>query len=105
MMDEEAAAVALVALNENEAMRDSDIAKIDHAPVLDDTKEENDSNSPIFDVFYSVNGSASVLQMTNMSSVEFQQLWVSFQPCIEAKWNRGRGRRSVFSGMIHCLSL
>ena len=87
------AAAALLALNENTAKRLEEINGFQSIPNHDESDAENDSNCPIFDSFYNVGRNSSILQMTNMTSVEFNLLWKDMRECIEARWNRGRGRR------------
>lgn len=91
------AAAALLALNECAAKRIEDINAFQSVPNHDDSDAENDSTCPIFDSFLHVNGSDSILQMTNMTSIEFNSLWGDLRECIEARWSTGRGRRCSYS--------
>ena len=56
-------------------------------PIVDNSEEENSSYSPIFDSFYAINGKSSVVKMTNMTSIESEELWRDLQDVPETEWS------------------
>ena len=56
----------------------------------DESDDEADAESPIFDSFYNVGGNESILKITNFTAPEFRKLYSILQQCITSRWNSGR---------------
>jgi len=68
----------------------------------EDTDEETDSNSPLFDQFCLTSGYDGILKMTNFSPPEFHALWFEVCDHVSANWNVGRGKKYNKFVMEHC---
>ncbi|KAE8962394.1 hypothetical protein PR003_g30852 [Phytophthora rubi] len=56
--------------------------------------EGEDTDTPHFDRFRDVGGSAAIEDMTNFTTREFNELWLSIRDFVVVNYNVGRGRRS-----------
>ena len=65
----------------------------------DDSDDEQDSESPIFNSFYDACGDQSILKMTKFTGSEFRKLYGIIHTTITPKWNNGRGKRSKHKRM------
>lgn len=93
-----AAAAALLLLNQRAAIRIENVNQFETVIDRDDSEQENDSSCPVLDSFYNIDGNTSLVQMTNYTYSEFNTLWDDLRECIDAKWNKGRGRRCKYGG-------
>ena len=86
---------ALRVLSEFAAQRNHEMLK--YSPNRpEESDDESDADSPIFDSFYNVGGNESILSLTNFTSAEFRKLYSILHDCIIRNWNNGRGKRSKF---------
>lgn len=76
--------------------REQDLQEYSGAQILSDSDEENDSDSPIIDGFYSNGGSSTIMKMTNFDMSEFSSICNTFSEYIRENWNVGRGNKSTF---------
>lgn len=91
------AAAALRILADTALRRENAIQAYDNAPNIA-SDDEQDSDAPIFESFYSTGGSASIAEMINFSPKEFQTVWNVVCDIVMTCWNVGRGRKSTMKG-------
>ena len=72
---------ALRLLREVAADREHDLLQYSIS-TQEDSDDEADSESPIFDSFYTVQGNEAILQMTNFTAPEFRKLYSILEPFI-----------------------
>ena len=68
------AAAALIVLNERASKRGENLNAEISMPDHDDSDAENGSECLVLDYFYNMNGKSSIVQKTNITSVEFLDL-------------------------------
>ncbi|KAL4160170.1 hypothetical protein PRNP1_000741 [Phytophthora ramorum] len=61
--------------------------------------DDEETDTPHFDRYRDIGGSSGVEDMTNFTTHEFNELWLSIRDFIVVNYNVGRGRRSPISGM------
>ena len=66
---------ALSMLAEAAASHREDIDRYDAEPEQVDSDDENDSQCPVFDMYYNNGGSASILSLTYFTPDVFESLW------------------------------
>ena len=93
------AATALQLLADAAVERNNEIYRYEQDDAAE-TDEEADSESPTFDRFYEQGGSAAIIEMTNFDPTQFLGVWYGFEEIIMARYNTGRGRKSVHTGNV-----
>ena len=78
--------------------RQTTLAEYDRASAPVESDDENDSDCPIFDLFYDSGGSRSIVKMTNFTPRKFLAIWNAVSGDVMQKWNVGRGRKSQYTG-------
>ena len=73
-MESSRAEDALRILSEVATEREHDILRYS-ANITEDSDDEVDAASPIFDLFYNVGGNESIMKMTNFTAPEFRLLY------------------------------
>ncbi|KAH9078817.1 hypothetical protein Ae201684P_019887 [Aphanomyces euteiches] len=84
--------LAFSALDDDQANRESCLEQ--YGELADHIEEHGqDSESPVFDDFYTSGGEVTIATLTNFSSLEFNHLWRIVMPHMTASWTLGRGRK------------
>lgn len=92
-MNSENASDALWMLADAAIDREEDLANYPTAAILSDSDEDNDSDAPIFEMFYQQGDLSSVMKMTNFDVDQFVTLYDMIQEPVVTIWNVGGGRR------------
>ena len=92
------AAAALELLADQAEIRRQRLEAFPTQPIHLNEDDQNDSDSPIMDVFVETGGENAILKMTNFSRREFDRIWGYLENHISTNWNTGRGRKTAFGG-------
>lgn len=104
-LSEEHAATVLLNLSEIEEQRANQLAQYDTQNLVLSSDDEKDSESVIFDTFFSSGGAEGILKMTNFSPEELKKLFDSCKEYLEARWSLGRGKKHNFVCLMFFMTI
>jgi len=97
-MNREHAHASLSQLEDLRNQRELELQRHSSTPTAE-SDDEADADCPIFDSFYESDGNEGIMQLTNLTSIEFRGLYHSLHDFISKTWNVGRGRKSSYKAM------
>ncbi len=74
--------------------REDELAGIPTDAIHEESDEENESSTPIFDRFCTNGGSQTLIEKSNFNYDEFEQLWHHFRTSLTQRLTIGRGRKT-----------
>ena len=86
-------------LSEIATKREYDLAQYS-AVRSDDTNDDPEAESLIFNSFYNPSANQYILKITNFTTPEFRELYEIFQISITTKWSNGVAKRSEYKQMV-----